>query len=52
MIHRKDRTKLMKRLRVFRGDPGIEGKRIDVNIRTPSRYVYVEDISRALGGIR
>ena len=52
MIHRDDRTRLMKRLKVFRGDPGIEGKRIELNLRTPSRYVYVEDISRALGGIR
>ena len=52
MIHRKDRDKLLKRLRVFRGDPGIEGKRIDLNIRTPSRYVYVEEIAKALGGIR
>jgi len=50
MIHRKDRPRLMKRLKVFRGDPGIEGKRIELNIRTPSRYVYVEDIARALGG--
>ena len=52
MIHRKDRPKLMKRLRIFRGDPGLEGKRIELNIRTPSRFVYVEDISKALGGIR
>ena len=50
MIHRKDRPRLMKRLKVFRGDPGIEGRRIELNIRTPSRYVYVEDIARALGG--
>ncbi len=52
MIHRDDRTRLMKRLKVFRGDPGIPGKRIEVNIRTPSRYVYVEDIARALGGVK
>jgi large subunit ribosomal protein L13 len=52
MIHKKDRTRLMKRLRVFRGDPGIEGKRIELDIQLPSRYVYVEDISRSLGGIR
>ena len=52
MIHRKDRTRLLKRLRVFRGDPGIEGKRIELELRLPSRYVYVEEISRSLGGIR
>jgi large subunit ribosomal protein L13 len=52
MIHRDDRSRLMKRLRVFRGDPGIQGKRIEVNIRTPSRFIYVEDISKALGGMK
>ena len=52
MIHRKDRTKLMKRLRVYRGDPRISGKRIDLPIQTPSRFVTVEEISRALGGMK
>ncbi|NPA86978.1 MAG: 50S ribosomal protein L13 [Candidatus Diapherotrites archaeon] len=51
MIHRDDRTKLLKRLKVFRGEPPVEGKRIDLKLRTPSRFVYIQDIARALGGV-
>ena len=52
MIHRSERTRLLKRLKVFRGNPNLEGKRIDLDIPTPSRFVYVEEISKALGGLR
>ncbi len=50
MIHRKDRTTLLKRLKVFRGEPPVEGKRIELDIKTPSRYVYITEIVEQLGG--
>lgn len=52
MINRRHRHKLLKRLKVFRGEPTIEGKKISPDIRIPSRYVTIEEISRALGGVR
>ena len=50
MIDRKDRARLMKRLKVVRGSPSIDGKLISIDIRIPSKYVMLEDLSKAMGG--
>ncbi len=49
MINRKDRSKLLKRLKVFRGNVKVEGKKIGITVRVPSRYVYLKDIAKELG---
>ncbi len=39
----------LKRLRVWIGDPGIEGERITVKTKTPRKYITVGELSKWLG---